>query len=287
MSNFLNFRDASPIVKSALKNMWEVLDSEGNDTLKRIYAQVAHQSIYQYMEEKGYKRSSRADIRRLITGIEKKWHIPWYAPGDDHCSLWNKDGRAAVYLSQPYHLTMKDVQEMLEFAQKYELKFFINTYPDFHFPGSVLVVWWERINPFPPKKINKSKETIHRGVVKVTKDKNLNQAIERGYVITGKNYQIANPYYHYCMDKKKPYLRISIYGKKCSVRLDLDWAEYHLTEVQKDKIEHLLDWYYACLWRYVKRMNYWHSIGQGGFDVSGIPAQDGPMIADEILKIIS
>jgi hypothetical protein len=61
-------------------------------------------------------------------------------PGDDHVSLWLRERKPEVYVSQPYGLTSDVAAEMLRAAEFYGLKFTISTWPAWWNPGAVLFV---------------------------------------------------------------------------------------------------------------------------------------------------
>lgn len=64
--------------------------------------------------------------------------------GDDHCTLWNKNGKPHCWVSQPYHFGLQNAKEAIERAEKYGLDFKINTFPAWHYPGHVIFIVWTR-----------------------------------------------------------------------------------------------------------------------------------------------
>lgn len=66
-------------------------------------------------------------------------------PGDDHCSLWLRNGEPAVWVSQPYPLSSSKIGQMTYVAEQYGLSFEISTWPAWHYPGSVLFVEWKLV----------------------------------------------------------------------------------------------------------------------------------------------
>jgi hypothetical protein len=68
--------------------------------------------------------------------------LPRTTPGDDHVSLWLREHKPEVYVSQPYGLTSNVVAEMLRAAELYGLMFTISTWPAWWNPGAVLFVEW-------------------------------------------------------------------------------------------------------------------------------------------------
>jgi hypothetical protein len=65
-----------------------------------------------------------------------------YEPGGDHRTLWTKDGKPYCWVSQPYGLRFEDIQKMVLHATKYGLRFEVNSYPAWHYPGSVVFIIW-------------------------------------------------------------------------------------------------------------------------------------------------
>jgi hypothetical protein len=59
-------------------------------------------------------------------------------PEVDHPSLWIRDGKAVIFVSQPYGLV--DVARLGAFCMERNLTCMITTWPAWHNPGSVLHV---------------------------------------------------------------------------------------------------------------------------------------------------
>jgi hypothetical protein len=69
-------------------------------------------------------------------------------PGDDHTSLWQRNGRPELYVSQPYPERFTDrLPEMMAAAAEHGLAFTVNTRPAWHYPGRCLFVTWRRASP--------------------------------------------------------------------------------------------------------------------------------------------
>ena len=58
--------------------------------------------------------------------------------------MFNLDGKAFCYVSQPYQVNSETAKEMVEFADKYNLQFYIATWPAWHFPSGTISVVWTR-----------------------------------------------------------------------------------------------------------------------------------------------
>lgn len=67
-------------------------------------------------------------------------HWPGQADWFDHGTRWLKDGRPHMLVGQPYQLEPEDLEELAALARDHDLDVWISTYPDWHYPGSVLSV---------------------------------------------------------------------------------------------------------------------------------------------------
>ncbi|KKN08239.1 hypothetical protein LCGC14_1058630 [marine sediment metagenome] len=74
---------------------------------------------------KGCKRYGSSDC---VNGV----------PECDHPSLWLRDGKPAVFVSQPYQI--RDPKRLGEFCAERGLECMIRTWPAWHYRGSVLHV---------------------------------------------------------------------------------------------------------------------------------------------------
>jgi hypothetical protein len=86
-------------------------------------------------------RSKSNDWRRLIGKRSHNWS-QMILPGDDHVTMWSRDGKPFCYVSQPYSLDDAEVAEMIAVAAQYGLDFYILTHPSWHYPGACLTVLW-------------------------------------------------------------------------------------------------------------------------------------------------
>jgi hypothetical protein len=67
--------------------------------------------------------------------------LPEQLPSDDHTSLWIKHGRPHFWVSQPYGLKLR---EMIAAAEKFGIKFEIETFPSWYYPANTHLVVWSR-----------------------------------------------------------------------------------------------------------------------------------------------
>ena len=89
--------------------------------------------------EKGLKLSSSTDFRRLNGHREMEWPGV-YRPWQDHMSLWNKEGKPHVFVSEPYSLSMEDVKALIADCEAEGLTFYINTDSKWN-PGRTVAVF--------------------------------------------------------------------------------------------------------------------------------------------------
>jgi len=80
---------------------------------------------------------------RVVAGEDGRW-LPALLPGDEHVSLWSREGAIVVYLSQPYSLNETEIAAMAESCEKYGLRVQIAAQPDWHNPGRVFGLLWTR-----------------------------------------------------------------------------------------------------------------------------------------------
>lgn len=72
--------------------------------------------------------------------------IPHVPPGNDHCSLWAREGRPVAYVFQPYSdvLTAEVLDRLAVFCREYQLVYTISEEQSFHYPGKTSLVIIER-----------------------------------------------------------------------------------------------------------------------------------------------
>lgn len=70
----------------------------------------------------------------------------------DHASLWNRDGKPAVFVFQPYALDQSHMKYLMKLCQRFDLQFTISTSAAGHRPGETLMVEITRKedSPWPP-----------------------------------------------------------------------------------------------------------------------------------------
>lgn len=72
--------------------------------------------------------------------------LPEKLPGDDHETLWLRDGLPMMYVSQPYPLDFGTIRQMTAAALMYGLEFSISARPAWWNPGKVSFVVWRALS---------------------------------------------------------------------------------------------------------------------------------------------
>jgi len=142
----------SPAYKNAVAVLKKLAEDESLDSAHRAYAEaVWEQCKKQYISKHGLKPSGgHPCVSRLIgrrcSALPGGGSSPCRIPGWDHMSLWLKDGKPEVYVSQPYNLSLNEMRELVRFCDEYGLTTSVGMWPAWHFPGGVLMVEVKKAN---------------------------------------------------------------------------------------------------------------------------------------------
>ena len=148
MSRFISLREP--------KEFWDavqVLNKLPPGEMDKVFAHcVAHHLENRFGEVFKLKATGgRICIQRLLG---KKcnafnWRNPMdggrcecVPPGTDHASMWVQGRSPVLFVSQPYGLTARTLQEMHDFAKKYGLEFDVSAEASWWFPSRTVLVCW-------------------------------------------------------------------------------------------------------------------------------------------------
>src|SRR5215510_1126742 len=126
--------DAEP-VSTHSTNRFTIIESES----------ISEMRERQFAETYGITRSDQQACVDQLVGKSCLGNCP-RIPAGDHLSLWNKDGKPFVIVSQPYRLLYDDLKETVKFCARYGLRAEISAWPSWHSPGQTLIVLYFR-NP--------------------------------------------------------------------------------------------------------------------------------------------
>lgn len=147
MRTFLSDKDlAKPEVIAARAALTDICDRLDADTVDRLFAGiVSERRETEWSKRRGLKMSSsrwwglligKRDFSRGMMFDHKQ------LPASDHTSLWNKDGKPHLFVSQPYGLHTEDIRKIAAACDEHGLDVQIHTHPGWHFPGHVLHMTW-------------------------------------------------------------------------------------------------------------------------------------------------
>lgn len=120
--------------------MFEIIERESEKEIRQR----------QFAKKYGVKCSElHACVNRLIgkrcgIGNQKCVDPCLRIPGGDHLSLWTKNSKPHLIVSQPYGLTNSTLIETVRFCDRYGLRAEIDVWPSWHRPGEVLTVLFFR-----------------------------------------------------------------------------------------------------------------------------------------------
>ncbi len=143
----------SAVYLKTVAEIRKLAQAEGIENAHRAYAEAtSEQYRRQYLKEQGLKPTAEhACINRLAGRRCIAGKTPCHIPGADHVSMWLKDGKPEVYISQPYHLSLKNMRALVELCDKHGLDANVSTRPSWHFPGAVLTIEIRKARmPKPP-----------------------------------------------------------------------------------------------------------------------------------------
>lgn len=142
------FRDSkNPHFIGAVKEIQALAKATSPEECRRAFAS-ATAAVYEeeFRRRYGVTRSkSTACIQRLLgkrCGISLQRDCDCHPPGTDHASLWLKDGKPHLFVSQPYNIRGSILGDATQFASEHGLELEIRADHNFHFPSSVLLMIW-------------------------------------------------------------------------------------------------------------------------------------------------
>lgn len=144
---FVNKKDRTPAYDAAVKALKKVPP----DLRDRAFAEAASEEARKIWAESrqvtpakyGQQFWGRLVGKRRPTVTTRNDLLP----ADDHFTLWLKDGRPEVYVSQPYDLSLDDLRQIVAACDQHGLTVSITTWPAWHFPSRVMQVEYRRAEP--------------------------------------------------------------------------------------------------------------------------------------------
>ena len=123
----------------AIEVLTTLIGEENLDSAERAFAEAVskeREKLFHSGEGAKQESPSNAIVSKFLG---KKRDNHWF-PGWDHVSTLVKNGEPAALLSQPYGLSTKDLEGLLEFCKEYNLDTVIRAKESWHFPGYSLLM---------------------------------------------------------------------------------------------------------------------------------------------------
>ena len=142
---------------NAVAALRALLEESGDpDVVRRAYAEAVWDAIRDEWYTKaglrptrGYHYPGRLLGKSAGDFDREDPEAPPWPPGNDHGSLWLKDGKPAVYVFEPYMLTWETLQELVAYGQRWGFRIDVRADRAWHFPGATLSVTVEPDNGKP------------------------------------------------------------------------------------------------------------------------------------------
>lgn len=146
----LNYRrfesNPTPEYVALSKNIRGLMDKSGLDAVQRAFAEATtEETMKAFGNALGVTRSQGvACVQRILgkpcTVNQGPSPCPGHPPGDDHPSVWNKDGKPFAYIFQPYSLGYTELQGLIEYCDAHGLQISFSGQGSWYFPSQTLLV---------------------------------------------------------------------------------------------------------------------------------------------------
>lgn len=133
-------------VQAVRQMMRELCQAEGIDVIHHLYADtVAEMRELAYAKRYNLKKST--SLLRCLCRLAGK-QCPWKSGhgagcitfhGIDHFSLWNRNGKPFVCISQPYGIGMNGIQSLVKMCEEHHLEARIDAY-SWWYPDSTIMI---------------------------------------------------------------------------------------------------------------------------------------------------
>jgi hypothetical protein len=121
--------------------------AHGHDMVHRVWAAMYAATYKDWLTQDGFKVSQSVPCcYRLTTHGQHQHHVNFmrdcYPPACDHPKLLLKNGSPKRFTSEPYGLGMDELERMIKYARKHNLRFCVRAESP-HFLGRTVLVEWE------------------------------------------------------------------------------------------------------------------------------------------------
>lgn len=144
-TRFLSRKERTPLYEAAVAAL-QALSEEGGSPTRAFAEAVAETRQQRFGARHKVKPSGgSATIARLIgKGLSQEDRYLLRPPGADHDSLWLRDGKPVMFVTQPYELHRDGMREIVAFCDQWNLDVTVDTADSWHFPGWTTLLRYER-----------------------------------------------------------------------------------------------------------------------------------------------
>ena len=139
VSRFVTKEERTEPYKKAVCALQELIEAESLGKAERAVAEALSEPLKRlYVKQRGVKPTSGRRVPSRLFGRRQECEPcrVW----QDHPTLWIKKGHPYSYVSQPYCLSLKDMQEIVTYCAAHGLDAAIDAAGSWHFPGVTLLV---------------------------------------------------------------------------------------------------------------------------------------------------
>jgi signal recognition particle subunit SEC65 len=126
------------LYEKAVAVLRELLEEKDLDAVERAFAEAAYPRRWEKTEGRvgGKYRDGAGCIERLLGGRCKNIHCE-NIPGADHTSGYVRDKRIVAIVTEPYHLSFREMRELVQFCDERGLRADVDAESS-HFPSRTL-----------------------------------------------------------------------------------------------------------------------------------------------------
>lgn len=144
IDRFVTRNKRSELYREAVEVLQRLFAAEGLDHVSRAFAEVMSPAIRAVWVAAGVKESQGHPCIQRLLGKRCDPYSNCNPPAGDHCSLWVKEGKATVLVSQPYGLSWASLQETVDYCRRLGLEARVGAGLSWHFPGTTIAVFYTR-----------------------------------------------------------------------------------------------------------------------------------------------
>ena len=134
---------ATQLYEAAVAALQKLAEAEGDDAAERAAADVlGPMREKRFRDRHGLTEAGGRLCAKRLSGMRcTDAGCDCYPKGaSDHNSLWNVAGKPAVYLAQPYGLSLDEMEAIVRYCRKFGLQCEVGAADSWHFPGHTLNV---------------------------------------------------------------------------------------------------------------------------------------------------